>query len=56
MDNTFVFTTDKETADKLKAEGLICIEDNPNAWKFVNNLKIDFSDNKKITYTNKLFI
>lgn len=55
-EQNFIFTTDKETADKLKTEGFICVEDKKNAWKFLNNLNSNFSNNKNIAYTDKLFI
>lgn len=52
MKKNFIFTTDKETADQLKAEGFVCIEDNKNSWKFINGSGLKFSDKKNITYTN----
>ena len=51
---TFIFTSDKETADKLIEEGFVCIEKSNDGWKFINDQNINFSDNKNIAYTNKL--
>lgn len=52
----FIFTTDEATANNLKSNGFICIEENGNSWKFINDSKLNFSENKNIVFTNKLNI
>ena len=53
----FIFTSDKETADSLQREGFEFINQTGGGYLFYNDqsLKHNF-DNKKITYTDKLFI
>ena len=50
----FIFTTDKETADKLIEEGFVCIEKGSEGWKFLSDSNANFSDKKNIAFTNKL--
>jgi hypothetical protein len=53
----FICTTDKETRDKLIAEGLIEIKNANGVYTFLSNGKINFElDNSKIKLTNSLCI
>lgn len=58
MDDKFILTTKKETADKLIKSGMQILSFGNNQWVFINNEKnknkFDHLDN--IIYTNKLFI
>ena len=57
MNKKFIKTTDKETVDKLLAEGLQLISNESGVYTFlnqVNNLNFDNMDVKKIVYTNTL--
>jgi hypothetical protein len=53
----FVITTDKETANKLIAEGFRLITEISGTYTFENkpgNLVFDKVDSKKVAYTNML--
>ena len=54
----FIKTTDKETADKLIAEGFKLISQVNNVYTFLNqppsNFNFDAVDKKKIAYDNIL--
>jgi hypothetical protein len=54
----FIKTTDKETADKLIAEGFKLISQSGSMYTFLNqpSKQFDFNkiDNKKVVYDNKL--
>ena len=54
----FIKTTDKETADKLMAEGFKLISQIGSVYTFLNQppekFEFDKIDNKKIVYDNKL--
>lgn len=53
----FVKTQDSSTADMLRAEGFQELPKEGKFFVFVNQPgKYDFSENKKIIYTNKLSI
>lgn len=52
----FVKTQDVETAKLLRQSGFQEINKEGNFFVFVNNGKLNFSDNKNIVYTNKLCI
>lgn len=58
MEKRFIKTTDKETADKLIAEGFKLISQINNVYTFLNqsvqNLNFDKVDRKKIVYDNIL--
>ena len=55
---SFITTTDKETADMLTAEGFQLVSQNGNAYTFLNQLPKNFTfdkvDKKKMAYTNIL--
>lgn len=53
----FIFTTDKETAEALKALDFELIQQTADGYLFYNDAEIpsSFSQNK-VTYTNKIFI
>lgn len=58
-DNFFLQTSDEETAEILRKEGLEELEKNGKFFVFVNNKKIKFSNNvdkTKVLYTNKLCV
>lgn len=53
----FVVTTDKETADKLIAEGFRLVSDVGGKYTFEaksGNMNFDKIDTKKVVYTNML--
>ena len=57
----FIKTTDSETAQKLRDEGLVEVKDSSNAYVFVNekenqNNKVNFSENGKVCFSNKVCI
>lgn len=54
----FISTSDKETAEKLKAEGFTQIQDSStNKYLFVNDAKLNFSEDKdKVNFTNRMCI
>lgn len=58
MNKKFICTSDKETADLLRAEGFTEIQDCSGMWKFINNRPITFSEDKqkKCTYTNTIHV
>lgn len=57
MDNKFIYTTSKETAEVLRKMGFIEVtQPNVSGWTFINNDNIKFSLNDSTVYTNKLFI
>ena len=54
MDQNFILTTDKETADKLKSMGFTCLGKEDSEWRFLNDSSIKLVENevKNVTYTN----
>lgn len=52
----FVLTSDEETMNKLKSLGFTLMGKDGNLWRFMNDGKQVFSDDKKIIYTNKLMV
>lgn len=52
----FVKTQDFNTAELLRKNGFQELNKEGNFFVFVNNGKMNFSDNKKIVYTDKLSI
>lgn len=55
MDKKFIKTTDKETVDKLLAEGFQLVSNQGGVYTFLNqvdNLNFKNIDVKKIVYTN----
>lgn len=50
----FILTSDEFTKDLLLAEGFTLLGKEGNKWRFINNGRMNFSDeeSKKITYTN----
>ena len=52
----FVLTSDEETKNKLQSLGFTLIGKDGNLWRFINDGKQVFSDDKKIIYTNKLMV
>lgn len=51
----FVKTSDAETAELLKAEGLELVDENNGVWTFLNcSGKGANFDGKKVAYSNKL--
>lgn len=58
MKSAFIITTDKDTADKLIAEGFRLIDDKNGKFTFENKPITNFSFNKedlkKMVYTNIL--
>lgn len=55
----FILTKDLETSEVLKSYGFHLINQSNGIWTFVNNperLAVITFDNKKITYSNKLYI
>lgn len=57
MKKKFIYTTSKETAEKLRNMGFV--EANKNSshgWTFINDDKISFEHNEETIYTNKLFM
>lgn len=54
----FIFTSDKETADKLEKAGFKYCNATGGGYLYFNDLSIpmNFSSNGKFTYTDKLFI
>ena len=55
---SFIWTSDKETAEKLRKAGFSeIIESSTSSFCFVNDGKITFSseDEKNIVYTDKLY-
>ena len=56
MGKKFVSTSDKETAEKLRAEGFQEIpSDKQGKYLFINEGKANFS-NDKVSFTNKMCI
>lgn len=56
MGKKFVSTSDKETAEKLRAEGFQEIpSDKQGKFLFINDGKANFS-NDKVSFTNKMCI
>lgn len=59
MKNNFIRTTDEDTAMQLSKFGFQKINDSSGEYIFINNRKLQFSDEidiSKITYTNILCI
>ena len=52
----FITTKDKQTADQLKDEGFVLINEESGTWTFLNDRKYSFEKNDKIKITNKLCI
>lgn len=52
----FLMTKDLTTADTLRKNGFTELNKDGKYFVFVNNGKIDFSENKNIVYTNKINI
>lgn len=51
----FIKTTDKETAEKLKAEGLYLFSEQNGMFTFINNgKKVEFDKTDKLVFSNKL--
>lgn len=55
--NMFIFTTDKETAQKLKEQGFVLYRKLRDQWFFLNDTSRNFSniDQSKIRETNIMF-
>ena len=56
MNNEFIITTDKDSADYLINQGLHMVSHCSNQWIFYNEDRMVFSNLKKVTYTNKIFM
>lgn len=60
MKKNFIKTTDKDTADKLLAEGFNLVSHIAGVWTFQNVVPHNFNfanlDQKKIAYTNILSV
>ena len=58
QNQTFIKTTDKETADKLISEGFKLVSQSNGVYTFLNqlpnNFNFDEADKKKVAYTNIL--
>lgn len=54
MKSKFVLTTSEETANILIAANFELVSHSGDTWTFLNNGKIQFSNLKKLTFTNKL--
>lgn len=54
MKNKFIVTTSEESAEILEATGFELISHLGNQWTFLNNGKLQFSNLKKISFTNKI--
>lgn len=52
----FVKTTDSTLAEKLESKGMKLISNSNGVFTFLNegNLPMEFSDNTKLIFTNKL--
>ena len=54
MKSKFIVTTSEESAEILEAAGFELISYSTGQWTFLNNGKLQFSNLKKISFTNKI--
>lgn len=56
----FIITQDLETKQYLETQGFQIIEAEGNRWTFLNcpekSQRLNFDQNQKLTFTNKLFV
>ena len=54
--SNFLTTQDEETAKKLESLGYKMLQKNGNMWTFLNDAKLNFSDDIKVVKSNKMVI